>query len=109
MDGQFFDKLVEFLPKHVSPMPSYVHGAVAFTVMFVVVYLLGGEYLVLDFDQDGEISETEQRAQDGVRLAVAVIIALLVADLVFSISWKRRNFSINKNHVTYKRWFPKAY
>ena len=109
MDGQFFEKLVDFLPKHVSPMKSYSHGAIAFIATFIVTFLLGRKYFVLDFDQDDFISESEQRTQDGVSVAVAIIISLLVADFVFSISWKRRNFAVNKNHMTYKRWFPVAY
>lgn len=109
MDGQFFEKLVDFLPKHVSPMKSYAHGAIAFVVTFIVSYLLGGDYFVLDFNQDGVISESEEMTQKGVKIAVSVIISLLVADLVFSVSWKKRNFLINKNHMTYRRWFPKMY
>lgn len=109
MDGQFFDKLVDFLPKHVSATKSYVHASIAFIATCLVVYIVGGRYVVFDFDQDGDISDSEKTAQDGVKIAVAVIIALLVADFVFNVSWKRRNFLINKNHVTYKRWFPSVY
>lgn len=107
MDGQFFEKLVDFLPKHVSPMRSYAHGGVAFLVTFLVAYLILPRSL--DHDRDGVVSETEKRTQEGVRVAVSVIASLLVADLVFSLSWRRRNFTINKNHMTYRRWFPSFY
>ena len=109
MDEQFFEKLVDFLPKHVSPIPSYFHGTLAFIVSSIIIYIIGGNFFVIDFNQDEVISETEARMQQGVRIAVAVIISLLLADVVFSVSWKRRNFYINKNHVTYRRWFPKIY
>lgn len=109
MDDQFFEKLVEFLPKHVSPLKSYIHGFAAFLVVYTLVYTIGGKYFVMDFNQDGEISENEKKTQQGVRIAVAVVISLLVADVVFSVSWKRRNWFINKNHITYKRWFPSMY
>jgi len=55
------------------------------------------------------ISETERRAQSGIRIAVAVLVALFVYDLVFNVSWRIRNFNINRNHVTYKRWFTGLY
>ena len=109
MDDQFFEKLVDFLPKHVSPIKSYFHGTLAFTVSCIIIYIIGGNYFVLDFNQDDVISESEARTQQGVRIAVSVIISLLIADIVFSFSWKKRNFLINKNHLTYKRWFPKMY
>lgn len=109
MDDKFFEKLVEFLPKHVSPMKSYAHGAIGFIVAYLIAYAIGGQFFILDFDQDDAISETERRAQDGIRIAIAVLVALFVSDLVFNISWRRRNFSINKNHITYKRWFTSLY
>lgn len=109
MDDQFFEKLVEFLPKHVSPLKSYAHGFAAFLVVYTIVYIIGGNYFVMDFNQDGEISETEKKTQQGVRIAVAIVISILVADVVFAVSWKRRNWLINKKHLTYKRWFPRMY
>ena len=109
MDEQFFEKLVDFLPKHVSPMPSYIHGTIAFVVSVIVTYTLGNKYFVFDFNGDGETSEIEEKTQTSVKLAVSLIISLLVADLVFSSSWRLRNFTINKNHMIYKRWFPNIY
>ena len=109
MDDRFFEKLVDFLPKHVSPIRSYYHGVFAFLVTFALTYYLGKQHFVMDFNQDKIASETEKRIQEGVSVAIAVIVSLLVADVAFSISWKKRNFAVNKNHMTYKRWFPGVY
>lgn len=109
MDETFFEKLVEFLPKHVPLAKSYAHGAIGSVLAYLITYSIGGQFFILDFDQDDVISETERRAQSGIRIAVAVLVALFVYDLVFNVSWRIRNFNINRNHVTYKRWFTGLY
>lgn len=106
MEDNFFEKLEQFLPKHVSPLPSYAHGAVAFVVAAIVTYRLGAEHLAFDFDQDEAVFTTTEMY---VQIAVSSVVSLIVADLVFSLSFKLRSFSTNKNHFTYRRWFPRLY
>lgn len=109
MGSNFFDQLQTFLPQYVSPLPSYAHAAVACVVAGVVTSYLAKEYLVFDVDGDGRVSETEERAQRYVRIAVSTIVSLFVADAVFSVSYKTRGFHLNRKHLTYRRWFPKMY
>ncbi len=108
MSANFFQDLVDFLPKHVSPRISYVHALIAFLITGTITYILGGN-MSFDFDNDGVQSELEERTSLAVRLAVTAIVSLLVADMTFSTSWRLRNFSANKNHITYSRWFPGFY
>ena len=108
MSEKFFQDLVEFLPKHVSPRISYAHALVAFLITGTITYIIGGN-INFDFNDDGEQSEIEKRTSSSVRIAGSVIISLLVADFVFSTSWKLRNLKTNKNHITYSRWFPGFY
>jgi hypothetical protein len=110
MSEKFFQDLIEFLPKHVSPIPSYSHAIVAFLVTGTITYLISGKFAPdFDLDQDGEQSESESIAALSVRLAGVAILSLMVADFVFSFSWRRRNIKINRNHITYSRWFPSLY
>ena len=105
----FFDQLEDFIPKHVSPIKSYVHALAAFVVTGLITYFLGGKYLVSDFNQDDNVSETEVRARRYVQVASSVLISLLVADSVYAFSFRVRGFKANKKHFVWKRWFPKLY
>lgn len=109
MDSTFFDQLQTFLPQYISPFPSYAHAAVACVVAGMVTHLLAKAYLVFDIDGDGRVSETEERAQRYVRVAVSTIVSLFVADAVFSVSYRTRGFQVNRKHLTYRRWFPQIY
>lgn len=104
-----FEQLEDFLPKHVSPLPSYFHASLAFIVAGLVTYYLGAEYIVSDFTGDGRISEAEARAKKYVQIGASALISLFLADTVFSISFKLRGFRTNKRHLTYRRWFPSLY
>lgn len=108
MSEKFFQDLVEFLPKSISPTISYAHALVAFLITSTITYVLGGN-INFDFNNDGEQSVIDKRTSNSVRLAGTVIISLLVADFVFSMSWKLRNLKTNKNHITYSKWFPGIY
>lgn len=105
----FFEQLEEFLPKHVSPVPSYAHAAVALVVTGLTTYFLGAEYLVADFNRDDRVSATEVRTRKYVQVAASTLISLFVADAVFSLSFRKRGFKANKKHFVYKRWFPSLY
>ena len=105
----FFDQLGEFLPKHVSPIKSYAHALAAFVVTGLITYFLGAKYLVSDFNRDDEVSAAEVRARKYVQVASSVLISSLVADFVFSFSFRVRGYRANKKHFVWKRWFPKLY
>lgn len=104
-----FDQLENFLPRHVSPLPSYAHSCVAFVISGMVTYALGAEYLVSDFNRDDHVSATEERARKYVHVAISTLISLLVAEAIFELSFKIRGYRANKRHFVYKRWFPKLY
>lgn len=109
MTSNFFDQLEEFLPKHVSPLPSYVHASAAFIIAALITYYFGAKHIVFDFNKDEHISDTEKSVEQYVQLAVCTVVSLLVADLVFSSSFKLRSYKTNKKHYTYRRWFPGVY
>lgn len=105
----FFEQLEDFLPSHVSPVPSYIHASLALIVAGVVSYYLSDELIVSDFTRDGSVSETEERAKKYMRVGVSALVTLFVADTVFSVSFKLRGFRMNRKHFTYRRWFPSLY
>lgn len=105
----FFEQLEDFLPSHVSPVPSYIHAFLALIVAGVVSYYLGEKLIVSDFTRDGSVSETEERAKKYIRVGTSAIVTLFVADTVFSVSFKLGGFRMNKKHFTYRRWFPSLY
>lgn len=109
MNNDFFNKLEEFLPQYVSPLPSYAHAVAAFVVTGIVAYALSNRFGALDLNQDDSISEAERKVQEYVRVAVSTLVSLVLADLTFSVSFRLRNFRANRRHVTYSRWFPKLY
>ena len=104
-----FDQLEEFLPKHVTPVPSYFHAAAAFLVAGIATHQLGGQFIASDFDSDGSVSETEARAKKYARIASSLLVAIFFFDTVYNISFKIRGFRTNKKHFTYRHWFPKIY
>lgn len=104
-----FDQLEAFLPKHVSILPSGLHALAAFVATGLAAYYLGGAYISFDFTRDDQLSETDERAQHFVRVAVAVLLSIIAADAVFSFSFRVRGFRINKKHHVYQRWFPRLY
>ena len=108
MSDTFFENLVEFLPKHVSPRPSYLHATIVFIIVGLIVYYLGGG-IDIDVNRDNVESDVDRRISEAIRIGVSVILALLVSDTAYSISWNMRNFRINKNHTVYRKWFPKLY
>ena len=102
---KFFKDLVEFLPKHVSPIKSYTHALLAFISFFIISYLIMNKLdFQLDVDNDGIESENEERVKKIIQIAISFIISVFIADLTFNASWKIRN-RVNKNHATYARWF----
>lgn len=106
---EFFEQLEDFLPQHISRMPSYAHASVALAVTGLVTYILGAKYLVADFNQDDQVSEAEERAKKYVQAAASLLISVFIADAVFNVSFRIRGFRTNKRHFVYKTWFPRLY
>jgi len=104
-----FEQLEEFLPKHISPVPSYLHACAAFVTTGLVSYYLAGNLIVEDLTRDGRVTEEEIRAKKYVQIGVCALVSLLLADTVFSVSFKIRGFRTNRKHFTYRRWFPSLY
>lgn len=104
-----FEQLEEFLPKHISPVPSYLHASLAFAVTGLVSYHIAGKLITSDFTRDGRVTEEEARAKKYVQIGACTLLSLLLADAVFSISFKVRGFRINRKHFTYSKWFPSLY
>lgn len=107
--ANFFEQLEDFLPSHVSPLPSYAYASIAFVVCGLITYNLGAEYIVSDFNRDDHVSAAEERTRKYVQMAASALISLLVADAIFDMSLKVRGFRANKKHFTYGKWFPKLY
>ena len=103
--ANFFKELVEFLPKHVSPVRSQIHSALTFIIVFTISYLVMKKFdFQFDVNRDGVESENEERAKKFIQIGTSFIISIFVADMAFNVSWKIRN-RVNKNHATYARWF----
>ena len=101
----FFEELVKFLPKHVSPMKSYVHASLVFIITFIVSILITNNLdLKFDVNSDGTESENEEKAKKFIQYGISFIVSVFVADAAFNTSWRLRN-KININHTTYARWF----
>lgn len=108
-NANMFDQLEAFLPKHISIVPSGMHALAAFVATGLTAYYLGGAYISFDLTRDDQLSEADERAQHFVRVAVAVLLSTIVADAVFSLSFRVRGFRVNKKHHVYQRWFPSLY
>lgn len=110
MDNKsFFSELQNFLPVYVSPIKSYLHALGAFTTMMALAKLLEKKLAMrIDFDGDGLESATEKKMKVYAYYGVCFIVALLVTDLTYTVSWRLRN-KVNLKHVNYKRWFPSLY
>lgn len=105
----FFSELQNFLPVYVSPMMTYLHALVAFTVVMSFGKLLEKRLAMkIDIDGDGVESRTEVKMKLYVYYGVFFILALLASDLTYTVSWRLRN-KVNLKHVNYKRWFPSLY
>ena len=101
----FFEELIEFLPKHVSPMKSYIHASLVFVITFIISSLVINKLdFQFDVNRDGVESENEEKAKKFVQVGVSFILAVFAADLTFSTSWRIAN-RVNRNHATYARWF----
>lgn len=103
---EFFEELEKFLPVFVSVIPTYLHSALVFVVVYAIGHILSSRSkAVMDIDGDGEESATEKKMKTFIFRGTSVIVALFFADLTFMISWKLRN-RINRKHLVYSRWFP---
>ena len=101
----FFEELVKFLPKHVSPMKSYVHASLVFVITFIVSTLIMNKLdFEFDVNRDGIESENEGKAKKFIQYGLSFIVSVFIADVAFNTSWRLRN-KINKDHITYSRWF----
>jgi len=96
----FFEELVKFLPKHVSPMKSYIHASLVFVITFIISTLI-----MNNVNRDGIESENEEKAKKFIQHGLSFIISVFIADFAFDISWRLRN-KVNRNHNVYSRWFP---
>ncbi len=101
----FFEELIEFLPKHVSPMKSYIHASLVFVITFIISSLVINKLdFQFDVNRDGVESENEEKAKKFIQHGMSFIISIFVADFAFNTSWRIRN-RVNRNHATYSRWF----
>jgi len=105
----FFTQLKEFLPKYVSPVPSYLHAFLVFSVIMVIGHVISANTdVTLDIDGDGTESATELKMKKFAFYGTSAIVGIIVADLAYTISWRLRNKG-NSSHLTYRRWFPSIY
>lgn len=106
MSREFFQELENFLPVFVSAVPSYIHAALAFSVIVVIgTIITKRSKTIMDIDGDSIGSATEKKMKKFIYMGTSTIIAIFFADLTFNISWKLRN-RINRKHLVYSRWFP---
>jgi len=109
MSATFFKELTNFLPKYVSPGKSYIHATISLLLTFIIANTIITKMdLKFDIDRDGLESETEEKAARFIGYGFAFLIAIFVADLTFSTSFRMRN-KVNRNHATYARWFKSLY
>lgn len=109
MSKAFFKELVEFLPKYVSPRTSYLHATISLIITFIVANIIITKMdFKFDIDRDGNESETEEKVARFIGYGFAFLIAIFVADLTFNTSFRMRN-RVNRNHLTYARWFKNLY
>lgn len=107
--ANFFEQLKDFLPKYISPMKSYIHAGLVFIVIFAIVST-AISYADFEFDinNDGMESETEEKAKRYIGYGVSFLVAIVAADLGYTLSWRLRN-APNRDHLTYARWFGSIY
>lgn len=109
MSKEFFQELENFLPVFVSAVPSYMHAALVFGVIFLIGYIISvRSKAIMDVDGDSVESATEKKMKKFIYLGTSVIVAIFCADLTFDISWKLRN-RVNRKHLVYSRWFPRLF
>lgn len=107
--SDFFSQLVDFLPKYVSPLPTYLHSGIAFVAVMLIGHLVSEmSSFSLDIDGDGKESQKENRMKKIVFFGGSAIVGMIVADVTYDVSWRLRNRT-NINHLTYSRWFPSIY
>ena len=106
MSKEFFEELEKFLPVYVSPMKSYIHGGMVFSVIVLIgVINANNTETILDIDGDSVESEQEKKMKKFIFVGTSVVIAIFLADLTYEISWKLSN-RVNRKHLVYSRWFP---
>ena len=110
MDARaFFSELQNFLPVYVSPQQSYVRAMGAFVVVMLLSKVLEKEMAMkIDIDGDGLESKTEVRMKLIIYYGSWFILALMVSNLTYTLSWRLSN-RVNLKHLGYKRWFPSLY
>ena len=105
----FFNELENFLPQYVSPIKSYFHAFIAFLFIVAVGQSLSDKLSPkIDLNGDGVESTLEERSRKAIYFGILVIIALVVGDLAYSVSWKLRN-RVNRKYLTYARFFPSLF
>ena len=106
---EFFNELENFLPQYVSPMKSYFHAFVAFLFVVAVGHSLSDKLSPkIDLNGDGLENTLEERTRIAIYNGSLVILALIVGDLAYSLSWKLRN-RVNRKYLTYARFFPSLF
>lgn len=110
MDARaFFSELQNFLPVYVSPIKTYLHATLVFVLVMVLAKLLENRLAFkIDVNGDGLESKTEERMKILIYYGSCFILALLLSDLTYTVSWRLSN-RINLKHNVYKRWFPALY
>jgi len=105
--AEFFSELKNFLPKFVSPIPSYLHALIAFSVVVSIGYILTCTSIMGIQNEDA--TEVEKTRKNYVYCAAVLLVAFFVSDTSFSMSWKLRNKKVNGLHMTWRKWLPSVY
>lgn len=102
--SDFFEELVEFLPKRVSPVKSYVYASITFVAVFSIIHALSSK-----FQYKEDETEKQQKSRKIVSISLGLVVGIFIAESAFKLSWGLANKKVNGKHMVYQRWFPKLY
>ena len=94
------DRIVQSLPKHVSPKRSVVAGLATFGVLMGIAWIP----IRLDRKEHASSADVLLRSRWMAMLLVAIGVAAKVADLVQDKVFFFQNFSVNGQHIVLLKW-----